>query len=120
MDDERYFVGVNNHLEVRRNILESSRDMIQTMQSYEKVKAIREAKLKRLRQLRTVVKELDLLMARLQEQLPKTNLRAAMVEPAPSAMKVHAKNKKDKREVNEIERLESQLKEIEQELSRIN
>ena len=50
MGEEQFFVGINNHLDIRRNLLECSREMIQSMQSYEKLTRIRDIKIKRIKQ----------------------------------------------------------------------
>ena len=113
MNEEQFFVGINNHVDVRRNILECSREMVQTMQSYEKLSRIRDVKIKRIKQLRTVMREMDLLITKLQEELPKTDLRAGVQEPA-RRLKISQSPK-----INEIDRLEEQLKDIESEINRL-
>ena len=114
MGEEQFFVGINNHLDIRRNLLECSREMIQSMQSYEKLTRIRDIKIKRIKQLRTVIRETDLLITKLQEELPKTNLSAGIIEPA-KRIKINSSPK-----VNEINKLEEQLKDIESEINRLS
>ncbi|MBD3203322.1 hypothetical protein GF327_03450 [Candidatus Woesearchaeota archaeon] len=111
--NQDFFVGVDNPMDIRRNLLESSRELIQTLQSYEKIKKIRELKIKRIKQLRTVGKELDMLFSKLKDTLPKTHLRAKVVEPAKTKIK-------KKKGINTLDNLEVQLKDIEREISRIS
>jgi hypothetical protein len=115
MAEEKFFVGINNHLDVRRNVLECSREMIQSLQSYEKITRVREVKIQRIKQLRTVIKEIDLLMAKLQDQLPKTNLRAAVVQPS-QELKIRTRTK----DVSDIDKLEEQLRDIESEIAKLS
>ena len=105
-----FFVGINNPLDVRRNVLECSREMIQTLQTHEKIKKLREAKIKRTLQLKTVIRELDLLFSKLRTALPKTHLRAKVTEPK-QRLKIKPSNIK---EMNEFEQLETQLSTKEQ------
>jgi hypothetical protein len=115
-EDNDFYVGVSNPLDVRRNLLECSREMIQTLQSYEKIKKIRDMKIKRIHQLKTVIRELDLLFSKLKSTLPKTHLRAKVKEIR-SSLKYKPSDIKD---MNELEKLESQLKDVEQEIARIS
>ena len=41
-EDKDFYVGINNPIDVRRNTLECSRELIQNLQSYENVKKVRE------------------------------------------------------------------------------
>ncbi|MBN2422689.1 hypothetical protein JXB41_05650 [Candidatus Woesearchaeota archaeon] len=116
-DNDGFFVGVTNPLDVRRNVLESSREMIQTLQSYEKIKKIRESKVRRIQQLRTVIRELDLLFSKLKSSLPKTHLRAKVAESVSSSK---VKSSDSTKQMTELERLEEQLKEVEQEIARVS
>ena len=97
-------------MDVRRNILECSRAMIHTLQSFEKLEKIREIKIKRIKQLRTVGKELELLISKLKVALPKTNMRAAEVDARPSTIK---------KGINDLDKLEDQLKAIESEINKL-
>ncbi|MBU0757053.1 MAG: hypothetical protein KKF44_03230 [Nanoarchaeota archaeon] len=113
-----FFVGINNAVDLRRNILESSREIVQNMQSFENVRNIREIKIKRIQQLKTVIRELDLLFAKLRAELPQTHLRAISEEN----IEVGRKKPKPKtlKEMTAIEKLDTQLREIEQEISRMS
>ena len=75
MEKEQFYVGIENTKEVRRNVLESSREMVHILQSYEKVQEIRKEKLRRVAQLKTVLEELKLLSSKLQKELPSVQVR---------------------------------------------
>ena len=117
MDPENndFFVGIYSPSDVRRNLLECSREMIQILKSYENIKKIREAKLKRTQQLKTVIRELDLLFSKLKAELPKNQLRALAPEKIPVS-----KSRTDIEPVSSIEKLERQLKDVEREIARIS
>ncbi|MBN1503154.1 hypothetical protein JW930_06415 [Candidatus Woesearchaeota archaeon] len=114
--DAEHFVGIDNPMDVRRNILESSREIIQTLQKFDKLKEIREEKLKTLHQLRTVIRELNLLFSKLKAELPSTHLRAL----APEEVSLPSLKDAPKIEKSELEELESQLMDIERELTRLS
>ncbi len=113
---EGFFVGVQNPLDVRRNTLECSREMIQILQLYAKLEQTRAEKMKRTQQLKTVVRELDLLFTKLRSTLPKTHLRAKVVDAPKTKMKVRGTIK----EMTELEKLEQQLRDVEQEIGRLS
>ncbi len=73
--EQLFYVGVRDPMEVRRNILESSREAINFMQRLERIKKIREEKMHSVHQLRTDIKELRSLLNKLKQALPKTKLR---------------------------------------------
>lgn len=114
--EEGFFVGINNPIDVRRNILECSREMIKTLQSIEKIGVIRVEKVKRIQQLKTVARELDLLVTKLRNNLPKTHLRAASQEAPNSRIKLS----KSPDTVGELQELEGQLGALEAEISRLS
>ena len=83
-DKEQFFVGIHETRSVRRNVLEGSREMVHVLQSYDKVKAIREEKQRRTNQFKTVLEELKLLVSKLNQAMPKVQVRT----PKPKVVKV--------------------------------
>lgn len=125
-EKELFFVGVRNPIELRRTMLESSKEIIEDLQKYERLKALRAEKAKQIEKLRTIVKEINRLVAKLKAELPTTSLRIEempqklkkpeMVKPKKTAKEIKAEPKK---ELTELEKLESELDAIEQRLSGI-
>ena len=124
--DEQFFVGIQEPMDLRRNILESSREVIHTLQSYEKVQAIREEKLRRLRQFKTVIEELKYLVSKLSGSLPKVQVREVspdekIKEPV-KVMKAKEQRvipKKKDVGIVELKKLEEELSAIEGKLSQL-
>jgi hypothetical protein len=113
MAESEFFVGVYDPIDVKRNLLESSREVIKSMQSYEVLTHLRKEKLKHYRKMKSVMEELDLLMDKLDKVLPKAQLRKATVHALPKKRKPKPKVKF----TDQLEILERQLKTIERELS---
>ena len=123
--DETYFVSLKSPLELRRQILESSRKTIYCMQTYQKVMLIRQRKLQELESLKQSLKELMYLNKKLNEKLPSYDhelvpetervtkgiskiIKKAEVKPVPE--------KKSVKEKTELEKLEESLSVIEKKL----
>lgn len=73
--EEVFFVGVQDPLEVRRNILEASKEMVQFLQQHEKLKTLRNEKEEAIKHLKEDVRQLKLHVNKLRQVLPKTKLR---------------------------------------------
>lgn len=78
--EDVFYVGVRDPIEIRRNLLESSREAVQFLQRYEKLRSIRQEKLQAMQQLRIDVRELRALVNNLRKALPKTKLRIRLHE----------------------------------------
>lgn len=110
---EDYFVGIYDPIDVRRNVLESSKEIVKSIQAFERVESIREEKLRYVRDMKKVMAELNLLVSKLAEKLPKAKLRKALAASNIPVVNEHLQS----RFSNELERLEDQLKLVEKELS---
>ncbi len=131
--EEVFFVGVKEPIEIRRNILEASREMVLLLQLYEKFKAVREEKRHEMEKLRGLVREIAQLVSRLKKHLPKTSLRALPLGEIKRQVKeveirekvpVHfvAEKQEEKtltEELTELEKLEAELASIEQKLNHL-
>ena len=74
--EEVFYVGMKDPIEVRRSILESSKEMVQYLQRAERFKKVRAKKAEQLARLRAIMKDISLLARKLKSALPKTKLRA--------------------------------------------
>ena len=116
-----FFVSVKEPDDVKRNLLESLKDIIENLHSFERFKSVRSEKLKTIAKLRDDVRDLVKLNSRLKSALPETKLR--IIEKAKKEKKTHKGKKKPsaKKEIKierakpmtELERLESELSAIE-------
>ncbi|MEM4396998.1 MAG: hypothetical protein QW757_00050 [Candidatus Woesearchaeota archaeon] len=113
MTDE-LFVGIPEPIDVRRNLLESSKDLIKCLQTYDKLEAIREQKLKYFKEMKRVSSELDMLVNRLKQKLPQTIRKLEKKENK----KIVEENliKPNKKLKSDLQKLEEQLQLIEEEL----
>ena len=97
-----FFVEVNQSEEVRRNILESLKDIVENLQRFEKFKSIREEKFKSIVKLRADIKELSRLDSSLKAVLPTTKLRINLERKSVNKKSRRAPMR-TKKEVSEIE-----------------
>jgi len=126
--DELFFVQVKDPNEVRKNILETLKDIVEVLKSFEKFKQIRHEKLENINKLRSLLKDANKMLGNLKSKLPQTNLRATVVREAPRHPKAHHKKgkkakiaedraeKMPKKEATEVDRLEAELSAIEEKL----
>jgi len=57
--DKDYFVGIYDPLDVRRNILESSKELIKSLEGVEDLNKIRLQKLRKYKEMKMVMNELN-------------------------------------------------------------
>ena len=124
--NELFFVQVKEPSEVRRNILETLRDIVEVLRRFEKFKHLRHEKLEKINNLRGLLKETNKVFGTLKSKLPQTNLRATVVREAPKhAKKTHhrkskkakvAEEKMPKKEITDADKLEAELNAIESKL----
>ena len=112
-----FYVGVKEPISLRRNLLESSKSIIQKLKDYENLKSIRTEKHKKILEFMDKVNEILILLSGLKEDFPKHGLGEDV-----NVKRKLGKNKKGKTNkvdvnTNEIEKLEKDLTEIESRLS---
>lgn len=120
---DMFFVEVKNPNEVKRSILESMKSIVESLHGFEKFKAIRKDKIDKINKLKKTVKELNKLISNLKSILPESSLRVR--ESKVPARKAIPKSKSPKEKLQaaenppttELEKLESQLSQIEGKLS---
>ncbi len=130
-EESVFYVGIKDPIELRRSILESSKEMLQYLQRAERFKDVRKEKTEKIAELRETMKEIKSLSKKLKVLLPKTGLRAKSppkATPKKKGKKVKAKKAAPKevpvevekpKEMNELEKLESELGEIEGRLTKL-
>ncbi len=126
-----YMVQVNEPSMLRKDVLESVREVIIFMQGYEKFRAIQEEKVKTFTALRTDIKELVEMVDQLRKMVPKGNLKPIKGEEnkadvpikaasperlAKTAAPERVKVAPESTPLNELEDLEQQLQDIEGQL----
>jgi len=136
-----FYVKIEKPREFRRDVLEGSKKIITCLQSYRQLLAVREQKNALLNQLRNDMKELGLLISKLDKLLPEKHLReealakkkvvkkkATTREKKTTTKKTRVKKndqKKSKEEqqpvtsVSEVDKLNQALASIEEKLSQL-
>jgi hypothetical protein len=124
---EPFYVGIKDPTELRRTLLESTRDIVQHLQKSERFKAVRKEKLEEIAKLKSLIKEITKNINKLKQVLPKTKLRAskaaapekAVVEKPREEIKERHKIEERPKPSTELEKLESELNEIEKRLGKL-
>lgn len=124
---ELFFVQVSQPNEVRRHILQTLKEIVEVLHRFENFRQIRHEKIASIHKLRALLKDANKMLGSLKLKLPETNLRATAIKQITKHSKKPAHKKKGKsaeekpekapkREMTEIEKLESQLNAIESKL----
>ena len=114
-----FYVGVKEPVSLRRSLLESSKSVIQGLKDYEKLKSIREERHKKILEFRDKISEVLVLISELKENLPKKELEKRAYAKVETKKTKKGTEKKAKIKIDDIERLEHDLAEIESRLGRM-
>jgi len=109
---DEYFVGLTSPDDVKRGVLESSKELLGSMKGVENLKDIREEKKEEIANLKKIVKSSSLLMSKIKNRLPKVHplIKKTEKEEEPAVSR-------PVRMVSEVDRLQSELDEIEKKLN---
>lgn len=128
MKSDVFYVGIEDHVSVRRSILETSKSIINFLQRYEKLKALRSEKRAQVSKLRAIYDDVVGMMAGIKAELPKVDVRSlprghekekpVAVKAAAKAIRAQAMEARPARHA--VDRLEAELSEIEQKLKTIS
>ena len=115
-----FFVEVGNPEDVKRNILESLKEIVGSLQRFEKFKETRKDKIDNINKLRKTIKEINKLVPSLKQYFPEAKIRAIRaVSKQPKIKVVKGKNisvEKIKKPPTELQKLEDELSQIESKL----
>ena len=113
--EEQFFVQIRDPLDMRKSILGSSKQIIQILQRYERIKNLRVNKLEKISNLKGLNKEINLMIAKLKKEFPETGFRinTGQEDQKPSV-------KKSKISGDELYQLETELKQIESKLGSLS
>ncbi len=128
-ETQTYFVGISNPSELRKNLLEPTREVIQFLQSYEDFLKTKEEKTKFIFQLKDDLKAIKTEINKLKRFLPKSKLKAEIHKKIEEEIK-REKRKTFKRTISpkpslpkkptELETLEKELSAIEEKLGTLS
>tara|TARA_Y100000034_G_scaffold61196_2_gene74303 strand:- start:13626 stop:14048 length:423 start_codon:yes stop_codon:yes gene_type:complete len=118
---ELFYVGVRNSVDVRRNILESTKEFVQVLQMYSNFIKLRGDISDKVEKLQKDIKKIKALNSRLKRLMPDTGLRAGLVKKKKPKKEKQEKTHKKKhaKPVSELDQLESELNMIESKLNKI-
>ena len=120
--ENKFYVGLQRPKELRRNILETSRSTLHALKHFYALGELRQEKLELLNQLKNEVKELNLLMGKLDSALPEHEVIKAKPQkkktPSKKGKKKAAK-KKSKPKKSHMQKLQDSLMDIENKLKNI-
>ena len=120
------FAGIREPIEIRRNILESSKDVIESLKKFQRFESLRNARHKEAAHLRQTVVDLNRLLSRLRAKLPKAKLKLEAVREVLKPKKIEAPLPQEqntdapKKQASEVDRLQSELDEIEAKLNELS
>ncbi len=129
MEEEKqlFFVELRNPVQVRRNLLEAQKEIVESLQRYENIKFIRNKKIESIEKLRKDIKELIKLISNFKTVLPSAKIKEAqmivkeVMRPKKRKKKSAKKKKAVKHKVQSQEEIKpmSELEKLEAELSAI-
>lgn len=122
--EEILFRKIDSPVESRRNLLGASKDIIHSLQRYEKLKAIRVKKAERILKLKALVMSISGLTGRLRKEFPDIIFKSKQAPKKEADKKKKDEKKQDdkkprmdeKKASREMFDLEKQLKDIEKKL----
>lgn len=111
--EDRFFVGIADSAQVRKELLTSSKDILDALKRYEVLKRIRSEKVVKIADVKRVFEELLLLNKKLRGKLPTIAIKESLETPQVSQnARDLPKNKVDVLE-KELSRIESRLSSLE-------
>ena len=120
-EEDLFFVEVEEPADVRREILESQKIVIGGLQRYENIKFLRAKKAESINKLKGELKKLAKELSELKSVLPSAGIKV-ISRPRKKAKVVKKEKVKEEKKVermpaSELEKLESELQDIEKKLS---
>ena len=107
--------------EVRRNTLESLKAIVENLQRFENFRSIRHNKIELMHRLDKTIKEINKMIPDLKKALPDAKIRAVKTPQRHGRKKTSAKKGQEEvikeKPMSELQKLESELNEIEGRLS---
>src|SRR3989344_5674659 len=115
-DNEIIFVHVASNESVRKDILEVLKSLLLFSQSYEKIKLIRHKKTEHVSKMKLIMGDINWLINDLRQKLPQANIRLPAIRQESPAK---SESPSPKRAVSDFDRLNSELKAVEEKLRRL-
>ena len=118
---KEFYVGIKNSTSLRRNLLESSKSVIMSLENFERIKQIESEKTELKEKLKNDVKELKMLFSKLEKSMPEEisqSLPKKEIKPV-QKQTLRKQNPRTEFEDKEIEKLNKHLSMIEERLAKL-
>jgi hypothetical protein len=109
-EDNDLFIRIEGSSEVRKELLGCSKDVLSTLQDFERINELRKKKIEQVLTLKQTLLEIKKLNSLLKEKLPSKNMRVKQGKSKKTTLIVKKEEKKD---THQIKQLEEELNEIE-------
>ena len=121
---KEYFVGIKNSNDLRRNLLESSKSVIMSLENFERIKQIEIEKAELKNKLKNDVKEIKMLFSKLENLMPEEVVQGISkkenkIEKPVQNKQISKRTPKNDFEEKEIQKLHKHLSMIEERLSKL-
>jgi len=114
-----FFVGIQEPIQFRREILSCSKDVIGVLKRFEQFKQFRKEKAEIAAKLRRLFEEISFLNNKLRQELPKTKLRALRQPVELGTQEIVLPRILTKVHLSTVDKLEQELLELEAKLERL-
>ena len=118
-DKEGFYIRVQRPIEIRRQVLLSSKGIIEGLKGYEKLKAIREERFKKIEEFKDVMKEIQAIVNRIKNLLPHHDLPSKSTVALKRQESINHAIKRTESRNDVLLKLEKELAEIESRLNSI-
>lgn len=121
MEQDLFFVGIRDSVELRKELLLSSKNVLDSLRKYEQYKVIKDQKFQYIAELKRVFDELLVLNKKLRAKMPKVPGKTPSFPGAKESPAEEEPAKQSSKQPVKIERQEklSKLDLLEQELARV-
>lgn len=120
IDSDIFYVGIKDPLKLRRSILETSKALIKSLQSYEKISRLRSKRAEITKEYKDIMSELIGYISSLKRELPRNDIfnkhEQHILKPKQSHTMSKAETRKERKELSNIDKLEQELAEVEEKL----
>ena len=117
-EEKAFYIGVKNPENLRRNILESSRDIIGILKQHHKLKQLRDQKKDAAEKLNAEIKEIKSGLAKLKKAFPAVPVRDKPVDVSLES-KAAPSEPMTKKVMSEVDKLEAELQQVESKLANL-
>lgn len=114
------YVGIEKPIEVRKEVLETSKSLLKNLQDYEDFKTLRKERIKIQKVFEENIEELKKLISETKKALPQVEInKTENKNTSKNSKKSTTKQKTKKEKPKEVKMLEEELKGIEDELQNL-